>query len=33
MSITRRSVTGLGVLAALVLFWLENPWISTGGAR
>jgi thiosulfate dehydrogenase [quinone] large subunit len=26
MSTYRRSVTGLGVVAALILFWMENPW-------
>ena len=26
MSGNRRLVTGLGILAAVVLFWMENPW-------
>jgi thiosulfate dehydrogenase [quinone] large subunit len=26
MSTYRRYVTGLGILAAIVLFWMENPW-------
>jgi thiosulfate dehydrogenase [quinone] large subunit len=26
MSATRRAVTWLGGLAALILFWMENPW-------
>ena len=26
MSFDRRYVTGLGILAALILFWMENPW-------
>src|SRR5690348_12669146 len=26
MSGNRRLVSGLGFLAALVLFWMENPW-------
>ena len=28
MSIDRRLVTGLGIVAALVLFWMENPWYN-----
>jgi len=24
----RRLVTGLGILAAIVLFWMENPWFT-----
>src|SRR5512144_412713 len=26
MSTYRRYVTGLGIVAAIVLFWMENPW-------
>ena len=26
MSGNRRLVTGLGILAAVILFWMENPW-------
>ncbi|GAC1666590.1 MAG: hypothetical protein NVS9B8_08110 [Candidatus Limnocylindrales bacterium] len=28
MSGYRRYVTGLGVVAALILFWMENPWFN-----
>jgi thiosulfate dehydrogenase [quinone] large subunit len=28
MSANRRLVTGLGILAAAVLFWMENPWFT-----
>jgi thiosulfate dehydrogenase [quinone] large subunit len=28
MSTNRRLVTGLGILAAVILFWMENPWFS-----
>lgn len=28
MSGNRRLVTGLGVLAAVILFWMENPWFT-----
>ena len=28
MSGNRRLVTGLGILAALILFWMENPWYN-----
>jgi thiosulfate dehydrogenase [quinone] large subunit len=28
MSKDRRLVTGLGIVAALVLFWMENPWYT-----
>ncbi|MEA2518341.1 MAG: thiosulfate dehydrogenase (quinone) large subunit [Chloroflexota bacterium] len=28
MSGNRRLVTGLGVLAAIILFWMENPWFT-----
>ena len=28
MSSNRRLVTGLGVLAAAILFWMENPWFT-----
>ncbi len=28
MSGNRRQVTGLGILAAVVLFWMENPWFN-----
>ena len=26
MAMDRRYVTGLGIVAAIVLFWMENPW-------
>ncbi|HET7029654.1 MAG TPA: hypothetical protein VFI34_04015 [Candidatus Limnocylindrales bacterium] len=28
MRTDRRMVTGLGVVAALILFWMENPWFN-----
>ena len=28
MSTYRRSATALGILAAAVLFWMENPWFN-----
>ena len=28
MSGNRRLVTGLGILAAVILFWMENPWFN-----
>ena len=28
MGTNRRLVTGLGILAAIILFWMENPWFN-----